>query len=289
MKAGYVAITGEPNVGKSTLLNRLMQFKLSIVSAKPQTTRQRVLGILTQDDYQCYFLDTPGLIDPAYELQHTMVEQIKRSLEDADIIIWVIEPWFKHTPTIRDLLRLFKSCPIICAINKIDLVPRTDLLKVIDDLSQYPLQEIIPISARTGDGIARLKSCIFDNLPEGPFLYPSEDLSDNPERFFVAEIIREAIFERYKKEIPYATCVAIDEFKEHETGKDFIRAIIYVERKSQKGILIGKKGDALKHVGRQARKNIEHFLDRPVFLELWVKVRENWRKDKKFLKELGYQ
>jgi GTP-binding protein Era len=184
---------------------------------------------------------------------------------------------------------MFKSCPVICALNKIDLVPKTELLTVIDQLRKYPLKEIIPISARTGDGIELLKSCVYKHLPEGPFLYPSEDLSDNPERFFVAEIIREAIFERYKKEIPYATCVAIDRFEEHETGKDFIRAIIYVERKSQKGILIGKKGDALKRVGKQARKKIEHFLDRPVFLELWVKVRENWRKDKKFLKELGYQ
>lgn len=288
MKTGYVAIIGQPNVGKSTLLNRLLRFNLSIVTSKPQTTRQRILGILTQGEYQCYFLDTPGLIEPEYELQHRMVENIKRSLDDAEIIVWVVDPWFKPKPGISDLFNLFKKRPVICAINKIDLVPKNDLLPTIESLRAYRTIEIIPISAHTGEGIDSLLSCIFNNLPEGPFLYPSEDLSDNPERFFVAEIIREAIFKHYKKEVPYATCVAIDQFDEHETGKDFIHAIIYVERTSQKGILIGNKGEALKHVGKNARKKIEKFLGRPVFLELWVKVRENWRKDKKFLKEIGY-
>jgi len=288
MKAGYIAIIGQPNVGKSTLLNRLMQFRLSIVTAKPQTTRQRILGILTQDEYQCYFLDTPGIIDPVYELQHTMVEHIKRSLADADIIVWVLDPWFNPDATLPDFMRMFKARPVICAINKIDLRPKNDLLAVIEHLRAYTIKEIIPISARNGDGIDRLKACIFNYLPEGPFLYPAEDLSDNPERFFVAEIIRETIFQYYKKEVPYATCVAIDQFDEHDIGKDYIRAIIYVERKTQKGILIGNKGEALKQVGKRARQKIETFLGRPVFLELWVKVKENWRKDKKFLKEIGY-
>jgi GTP-binding protein Era len=287
MKAGYVAIIGKPNVGKSTLLNRLLHFKLSIVTAKPQTTRQRILGILTWNECQCYFLDTPGMIEPAYELQRAMTKHLKNALKDADVIVWVVDPWFKKEADVTDLRHTVGSRPIICAINKIDLVPKRDLLAVIDDIRSRAVNEIIPISARTGNGIDTLKECIFRHLPEGPFLYPEEHLSDNPERFFVAEMIREAIFKKFQKEIPYATCVAIDEFKERQAGKDFIRAIIYVERTSQKGILIGKKGESLKQVGEHARKNIEQFLGKPVFLELWVKVRKNWRKDKKFLKEIG--
>jgi GTP-binding protein Era len=167
-------------------------------------------------------------------------------------------------------------------------VLKTKLLPVIDKLKKINIEEIIPISALKGDGLVTLKKAIFRYLPEGPFLYPVDDLSDSPERFFVAELIRERVFESFKKEIPYSTCVVIDEFKEREKGKDYIRALIYVERKSQKGILIGKNGEALKKVGAEARKEIENFLGREVYLELWVKVKEKWRKDKKFLKELGY-
>ncbi len=288
MKSGYISIIGKPNVGKSTLLNRFLEIKLSIVSSKPQTTRQRILGILTEGDNQCYFLDTPGLIKPDYELQKLMVNQIKRAAKDADIIIWIVDPWFKPEDFPDALLKSCKKKPLICVINKIDLVPKTKLLPVIDKLEKINIKEIIPISALNGDGLARLKKTLFRHLPEGPFLYPVDDISDSPERFFVAELIRERVFEFFKKEIPYSTCVVIDEFKEREKGKDYIRALIYVERKSQKGILIGKKGEALKKVGAEARKEIENFLGREVYLELWIKVKEKWRKDKKFLKELGY-
>jgi GTP-binding protein Era len=285
MKAGYVAIVGEPNVGKSTLLNRLLGTKLSIVGSKPQITRNRILGILTENDCQCYFLDTPGIITPAYELQKLMVNTITRAVDDADVIIWMIDPEFRES-VYPD--RLITEKPCICAINKIDLVSKTQLLPIIEIVKHKGIRDIIPISALLGDGIEELKKVLFTYLPEGPFLYPKEDLSDSPERFFVAELIREKIFEFFKKEIPYSTCVIIDEFKERKRGKDFIRAIIYVERKSQKGILIGKDGEALKKVGALARKAIEDFLGRDVFLELWVKVKEKWRKDKKFLKEIGY-
>jgi GTP-binding protein Era len=288
MKSGYVSIIGKPNVGKSTLLNRLLAMKLAIVSSKPQTTRNRILGILTENDYQCYFLDTPGIIKPDYELQKTMVDQIKRAVTDADIIIWVVDPWFKPADFPRAFTQHFQKKLVICVLNKIDLISKTKLLPVIDTIKNFDVKEIIPISALKGDGIEELKKTIFEFLPENPFLYPKDDISDSPERFFVAELIRERVFEFFKKEIPYSTCVAIDEFKERKKGKNFIRAIIYVERKSQKGILIGKDGQALKKVGQEARKEIEKFLGRNVYLELWVKVKEKWRKDKKFLKELGY-
>jgi GTP-binding protein Era len=285
MKAGYVAIIGEPNVGKSTLLNRFIGIKLSIVGPKPQITRSRILGILTEGDCQCYFLDTPGIITPAYELQKLMVNTITRAIEDADVVIWMVDPEYRDNSFPH---RFLTEKPLICVINKIDLIPKTQLLPIIETIKSKGIKDIVPISALRGNGIEELKKVLFTYLPEGPFLYPEGDLSDSPERFFVAELIREKIFELFKKEIPYSTCVIIDEFKERKRGKDFIRATIYVERKSQKGILIGKNGESLKKVGALARKGIENLLGRDVFLELWVKVRENWRKDKKFLKEIGY-
>ena len=288
MKAGYITIIGKPNVGKSTLVNRLLGTKLSIVSSRPQTTRNRILGILTEGDYQCYFLDTPGLIQPHYALQTLLIDQIKKSIADADIILWVVDPSYKPSDAPDDGLLDITSKPVLCIINKIDLIPRSKILPLIDTLRSHAVKEIIPVSARTGMGFAELKKAIFSYLPEGPFLYPEENISDKPERFFVAEIIREKVFSLFHEEIPYSTCVVIDEFREREVGKDFIRAIIYVERKSQRIILIGKKGAMLKKVGEIARKEIEHFLGRPVYLELWVKIREKWRKNKAFLKELGY-
>ncbi len=288
MKAGYISIIGNPNVGKSTLLNRLLEVKLAIVSSKPQTTRRRILGILTEGDYQCYFIDTPGLMEPDYELQKLMVDQIKKAVRDADLVIWMVDPWSKPEDFPKSFYNFLKVKPIICVINKIDLISKEKLLPIIDAVRAFAIRDIIPISALGGDGIEELKKTIFRLLPESPFLYSEDDISDSPERFFVAELIREKIFEFFKKEIPYATCVVIDEFKEREKGKDYIRAIIYTERDSQKGILIGNKGEALKRVGAEARKEIEHFLGRKVYLDLWVKVKEKWRKNKRFLKEIGY-
>ncbi len=288
MKSGYISIIGKPNVGKSTLLNHILKIKLSIVSSKPQTTRKRILGIITEGDCQCYFLDTPGLVKPDYELQKLMVDQIKSAVRDADIIICLVDPWFKPEDIPVKFIKSFSKSPILCAINKIDLAPKSQLLPIIDAIKNLDVQEIIPISALHGDGLEELKKAIFKYLPEGPFLYPAEDISDSPERFFVAELIRERVFVFFRKEIPYATCVVIEEFKEREKGKDYIRAILYVEKKSQKGIIIGKNGEALKRVGAEARKEIENFLGREVYLELWVKVKEKWRKNKKFLKEIGY-
>lgn len=288
MKAGYVAIIGKPNVGKSTLLNLILGTKISAVTQKPQTTRSRILGILTEGNHQACFIDTPGMIQPEYELQELMVKQIRKAIMDADCVVWMIDPWFKYNQIYKEFMKLAKTVPKIIAINKIDLVAKSELLPLIDRLRSTEVNEIVPISALSGEGVEALKEVIFKCLPESDFLYPKEDVSDAPQRFFVADFIREKIFETFKKEIPYASCVIIDEFKEREKGKDYIRAVIYVERKSQKAILIGRQGAALKKVGEKARREIEGFLDKPVFLELWVKVKEKWRKNKKFLKELGY-
>jgi GTP-binding protein Era len=288
MKAGYVTIVGKPNVGKSTLLNRLLGTKLSAVTSKPQTTRNRIIGILTEDEFQACFIDTPGIICPEYELQEFMVKQIKSAIMDADVLVMMIDPWHKDNDTYPEFIELAGKAPKILVINKIDLVTKKELLPLIDRLKTKNIMEIVPISALNGQGVDDLKQAILENLPEGEFFYPSEDISDTPERFFVADLIREKIFELFKKEVPYASCVVIDEFKEREKGKDYIRAIIYVERDSQKAILIGKQGTALKTVGEKARRELEIFLQRPVYLELWVKVKEKWRKNKRFLKELGY-
>lgn len=288
MKAGYVTIIGKPNVGKSTLLNCLLGRKISAVTSKPQTTRSRILGILTEGEYQACFIDTPGIIRAEYELQERMLKQIKSAVADADVLLSMIDPWFEKDRLLRQFNELAKKIPQIIVINKIDLVPKNEILPLIESLKLSKARDIIPISALHGTGVDNLRQKIFENLPEGEFFYPQEYISDAPERFFVADLIREKIFEIFKKEVPYASCVIIDDFKEREIGKDFIRAVIYVERDSQKAILIGKKGAALKRVGEKARREIEAFLGRSVYLELWVKVKEKWRKNKKFLKELGY-
>ncbi len=288
MKCGYVAIVGEPNVGKSTLLNQLIKTKLSAISDKPQTTRNRILGILTEKDCQCLFLDTPGIFKPTYELQQKMVMIAREAIQQADIVVWVLDPFFKQKDFPVQFVNLLKNKTLFIVINKIDLIKKTEILPLIEILKIYNAQEIFPISALNGDGVNDLKETILRHLPEGPFLYETDQISDLPERFFVSELIREKVFVHLRKELPYATCVIIEEFREREFGKTYIRATIYVERNSQKGILIGKGGTLLKKIGMESRKEIENFLGREVYLDLWVKVREKWRKDKMFLKELGY-
>lgn len=288
MKSGYIAVIGEPNVGKSTLLNRLINTKLSIVSNKPQTTRKKILGILTEADCQCAFLDTPGIFEPAYELQEKMVAKAKEAIQDADIIILVIEPFFKSDKFLLNFGHLFKGKTLFIVINKIDLIKKSELLPLIERLKDYNAEQIFLISALNGDGVNDLKKVIFEKLPEGPLLYEPDQLSDQPERFFASEFIQEKLFQYLKKELPYATCVMIEEFKEKESGKTYIQATIYVEKKTQKAILIGRGGNLLKKIGSEARKEIENFLGREIYLDLWVKVKDKWRKDPKFLKELGY-
>jgi GTP-binding protein Era len=293
-RCGYVTIIGEPNVGKSTLMNGLLGQKISIVTNKPQTTRHRVLGILSTETHQIVFLDTPGIIKPKYLLQEVMMQFASSAITDADVLIFMIEATNPKTGSDLSHEEAFKRLeglkrPVFLVINKVDLVPKAELLPVIDFYArQYPFTEIFPISALRMEGTEDLLSALVRELPLHPPLYPLDIASEHNERFFVSEIIREKIFLRCQEEVPYSTTVDIVEFKERGTGKWFISADVYVERDSQKGIVIGKGGSMLKEIGRVARQDIEKFLDHAVFLELRVKVRENWRGDPEWLKRLGY-
>ncbi len=292
MKAGYVAIVGEPNVGKSTLMNALLQQKISIVTRKPQTTRQRVLGILNREDAQIIFLDTPGLITPKYLLHHRMLQSAEMALRDADVILVMTEVsrGTELPPVVvNHVVKHYASKGLMLVINKVDTIDRRELLPMIDAFAQQGVfREIIPISALRNENLDDLMKTIVRELPEHEPFYPTDIVSEHPERFFVAEFVREKIFEHFRDEIPYSTAVTVREFKEREQGKTYIAADIIVERESQKGIIIGKNGEALKKVGLAARKEIELFLGRPVFLELFVKVGERWRQNEQWLKRLGY-
>ncbi|MBI5214329.1 MAG: GTPase Era [Ignavibacteriae bacterium] len=293
-RAGFVAIIGEPNVGKSTLMNSLIGQKISIVTPKPQTTRHKVLGIFTNEESQVIFLDTPGLLKPKYRLQEAMMNSARAAMNDADLVLVMIDAVRAKNSSAKEhelefqlLQSITKSAYLL--INKIDAVEKQDLLPVIAEFSaHYPFKEVFPISALNNQGTSELLATIAKELPVHPPFYPSDSISEQSERFFVSEIIREKIFEKYREEIPYSTTVDIVQFKEEKGSKDEIHAEIYVERDSQKGILIGKKGLALKEIGQLARKDIEQLLGRPVFLKLFVKVRKNWREDDNWLKRLGY-
>lgn len=292
-RCGYVAIIGRPNAGKSTLLNQLLDFKLSIVTPKPQTTRHRILGILNEKEAQIIFLDTPGLIKPKYALQSAMMKIADKAIESADALLVMVDVMSAEDKDF--VISLFQhdlkglGIPKILLLNKVDLIAKENLLPLIGFFHDTGFfKDIIPVSALKNDGMDIVKKTIISHLPVGARFYPEDTLTEQPEKFFVSEIIREKIFLFYGKEIPYSTDVMIEEFKERENSKDFIRAAILVERPSQKAILIGKKGEALKHVGEEARKDIEEFLGRKVFLELWVKVKEDWRKNNSVLKSLGY-
>lgn len=289
-KAGYVALVGKPNVGKSTILNALLGQKISIITPKPQTTRHRVLGILNRELFQAIFLDTPGLIDPRYKLQHYMVQKVHRAVADSDVVIVIADVTAVSVPEslIKEIGKRNTACFLV--LNKCDLINRNEVLPVIESFSEKKIfDEIIPMSALKGEGVDELEKTIEQYLPYHPPYYPSDIVSEYPERFFVAELIREQVFMRYSEEIPYSTTVQILEFKEQEGKKDVIRAEIIVDRESQKPILIGKGGKKLKELGIAARKQIELFLDRPVYLELFVKSRDKWRDDEQWLKRLGYR
>lgn len=289
-KAGYAAIIGLPNSGKSTLLNALLDIKLSIISPKPQTTRRRVLGILNKEKYQVIFIDTPGILKPKYELQKRMMQHVTESFVDADVLILIIDAQNKNHPIhLENIVFMPKNKPTILLLNKIDLIEKKNLLTLIELYSkEFASNAIIPISALKQDGLDSLEKEIVNCLPNNPPYYPPDIFTDHPERFFVGELIREKIFEKFYHEIPYSTEVIIEEFKERDKGKDYIYAVILVERKSQKGILIGKGGETLKQIGASSRAEIEKFLERKVFLDLRVKVNENWRRDGIKLKQLGY-
>jgi GTP-binding protein Era len=294
-KAGFVTIIGKPNVGKSTLMNRLLNEELSIVTPKPQTTRKRVLGILTTEICQIVFLDTPGILDPKYLLQEKLFEYITASSKDADILIFMItigklfdEVKIFEEEKIRKLISKRRQKKIL-VINKIDLLKQDSSKQVILMFERLNIfDRVIPISALNSYNIENLLDSLFAFLPEHPKYYPDDQLSDEPERFFVSEKIREKILELYHDEIPYSVEVVIEDFKERPKGKDYISAVIMVERESQKPIILGKNGSAIKKLGNISRKSIEQFLMREVYLELRVKVSENWRKNEKLLNRFGY-
>ncbi len=283
-RAGYIAIIGRPNAGKSTLLNRLLGHRLAIVTPKPQTTRHRILGILNGNGHQALLLDTPGILDPKYALQQLMKKEIEKALEDADAILLLLDA----TEPVYEELKLLAGRKAAIAINKIDALPKPSLLPIAERCAQEGFDKIFMISALTGDGVEDLKKGVIALLPEAPPFYPPDIVSERPERFFVAELIREAVFNRYGAEVPYSTTVEVEEFRERPGRKDYIRAVIYVERESQKAILIGEGGKALKKVGEIARESIEQFLGRPVYLELWVKVARNWRENEPFIRHTVY-
>ena len=294
-RAGYVALVGKPNAGKSTLMNSLIGTKLSIVTPKPQTTRKRVLGIYTDADTQMVFLDTPGMLSPKYELQRQMMDYVSSSIDEADVVAVIVAAdrfisaadYFpkKFLATLQSIKK-----PKIAVINKLDLLQQAKfVLPIIAEISSLGLfDEIVPISAIKNAQTDELIKTISKYIPVGPFFYDDEMLSTQSERFFVSEIIREQIFMDYREEIPYSTEVQISDFKERSTGKWFIAADIIVERQSQKTILIGTDGAGVKRIGEKARAAIEDHLGMEVYLELFVKVRNKWREDKNMLKNMGY-
>ena len=291
-KSGYVAIVGKPNVGKSTLINDFLGCKLSIVTPKPQTTRKKIMGVLTKEEYQIVFYDTPGIMEPKYELQKYMVKEAYAAIEDADVILMMAEPFEPPAEKDKEFFEKLShlNIPVILAINKIDLVEKDSLIPILSAYDKrFKFAEIVPISALKGTNLDLMLNLVVKYLPEGEPFYPEDYMTDYNERFLASEIIREKVFEFYGEEIPYSTTVEIEEFKEREAGKDFIKAIIFVERDSQKGIIIGENGKAIKRVGVIAREEIEKQIGRKVYLELWVKVMEKWRKDKSKLYKLGYK
>ncbi len=293
--SGFVNIVGRPNAGKSTLMNGLVGERMSIITAKPQTTRHRIIGLLSGEDFQIVFSDTPGVIyEPKYKMQEMMNKAVSSAFEDADLMIYLLDPTEKYTedePLVGKLRHL--KAPLFLVINKIDLVSSERVEELVVQFKKWLQPEaIFTIAALSGHQVPELLAAIREKLPEGPAYYPKEQLTDRPERFFVSEIVREQMLEIYHQEIPYSAEVEVESFKEGQTtaGKELIRisAIIYVERNTQKSIIIGKGGEAIKKLGTAAREKIEVFLESKVFLELHVKVRDGWRDNEQELRRFGY-
>ncbi len=289
-KSGFVNIIGNPNVGKSTFLNAVVGEELAITTPKAQTTRHRILGIVNNDDYQVVFSDTPGIIKPAYEMQEAMMDFVKESFEDADILLYMVEAGEKSLKNEEFFNKLKNTdIPLFLLINKVDKINQEKLEELINYWQEkLPNAKIFPISALHHFGIDQVFKEILNQLPEGPPYFGKDQLTDKTERFIVNEKIREKILKHYKKEIPYSVEVDTEEFKE-ENGRIKIRSIIYVERDSQKGIIIGHKGSGLKTIGSEARKDLEKFFGKKIYLELYVKVNKDWRKKDAQLRRFGYK
>jgi len=284
-RAGIVTVVGKPNAGKSTLLNRIIGEKLAIVSEKPQSTRDRVVGIRTTDDTQMVVLDTPGLLNPRYELHRAMRTTALRALGDADVIVYLADATDRVPPTLAEAAELTTppSAPVILAMNKVDALRTAE---------RDELRELLPdarfISALTGEGVDDLLAELRDALPESPFLYPEDEISTASVRFFVSELVRETALEQLDEEVPYSLACVVEEFREG-SAPVYIRTVLYVERESQKRILIGSGGQRIRDIGRAARVKVEQFVGAPVYLDLWVKVLPNWRKSDSALRRFGYR
>lgn len=289
-RSGFVNIVGNPNVGKSTLMNLLVGEKLSIITSKSQTTRHRIIGIVNTPEYQVVYSDTPGVLRPNYKLQEQMLSFSLSALDDADVLLYVtdvVETIDKNDDFLQRVQQM--DIPVLLLINKIDLTNQTELEKLVDQWHELlPKAEIYPISALNNFGIDEIKKRIVELLPESPPYFEKDALTDRPARFFVSEIIREKALMLYQKEVPYSLEVLVEEFKE-ENDIIRIRAVIWVERDSQKGIIIGHKGEALKKLGTMARKDIERFFEKKVYLQLFVKVEKDWRNNERILRSLGYK
>lgn len=289
-RSGYVSIIGRPNVGKSTLLNNILGQKVAIVTERPQTTRNKLVGIRTFPDAQIIFIDTPGIHEPKHLLGKRMVRAAQEVLQEIDIVLFMIDAE-RAVAKDKEIIALLKATgsPVFLLINKIDSMKKTDLLPLIDTYrALYPFREILPVSAESGEGVDIVIEKIKETLPPGPKYYADDMLTDQMERFMATEIIREKIMLKTSEEIPHSVAVEVLEWKEREDGLVAISANIYVEREGQKGIIIGKNGALLKMIGTNARHDIERLLGTKVFLQLWVKVRSGWRDDNSALKELGY-
>ncbi len=292
MKSGFVSIVGRPNVGKSTLMNTVIGEKIAIVSEKPQTTRTRIQGIYTSPEGQIIFIDTPGIHKPRHLLGEYMVKVSTRSLEEVDLIYYMTDVSRSFGGGEQFILNQLKDAtvPIFLLVNKIDLANEIRVEEHIKDFTSYmTFAEIIPLSATLGTNISVLLEKTYAYLPEGPLYYPEDDLTDQPVSFIVAELIREKALILTRDEVPHSLAVEIEEFDSQAKGKTYLRAVIYTERDSQKGIIIGKNGQMLRNIGEQSRQDIEAMLGRPVYLDLWVKVKKNWRDNEMNLKQLGYR
>lgn len=291
-KSGYVAIAGTPNAGKSTLLNRMLGEKISITSKKPQTTRNRILGVLHRPDVQIVFFDTPGVFEAQDKLNVRIVDAALAAVGDADLILVVIDVAESNPKAERFLVKQLRSQakPVVLALNKIDLVDKSILLPAIDHWSKaFPFEDLVPISAKEGIQIDELISAMVRMLPQGPPFFPEDMLTDATERFITAELIREQVFRQTGEEIPYATAVTVDVFEEKNEGRLVrIEATIHLERDSQKGIVIGKNGSKLKQIGTRSREQIEKMMACKVYLKLFVRVQKNWRKDTRAIRRFGY-
>jgi len=291
-RSGFVSIVGRPNVGKSTLINQFVGQKIAIMSDKAQTTRNKVHGVVTTDDAQIVFIDTPGIHKPKHRLGDFMVKQAKSTLPDVDVLLFLVNASEKIGPGDRFIMDLLRTvdAPVFLVVNKIDLVHPDQLPAIVESYTnEFDFDEIFPISALQGNNVDQLFARIKEELPEGPQYYPKDQVTDHPERFIVSEFIREKVLHETREEIPHSIAVDIEKMERDDNGVIHIMAVIVVERKSQKGIVIGKGGSMLKTVGTNARKDIEKLLGSKVFLEIWVKVKENWRNKPFHLNELGFR